>query len=346
MQNSSVLLSRDAAGGGLFNTTGDPLPDGASGRLVVAILTYHGETGVLTPLQPRPLSSADGTRLDACVQQLHQQDETLATLDEAIEAHVGAGGDAHALVTPEAAGFMSGPQKVLLESLALAPPAHSHDARYYTEAETDANLTAAPTGGVETRPRNIALRYLIRAKQVAGTDPLVQEANADTVDGFHASAFAVAGHRHDELYLLKSDAVPAYLVEMARVTTTTLATFTAATRYPHGLAYTSRGELFMHHHLVDNYPLSLCWSMIVEAKEATSITMQLQDNANTLAVYVDGALAWTRTGGYALATYTIALTTGEHRLQILTGGLGITDLWVNLNEFLSETVVWKRAATS
>ncbi|HEY3416167.1 MAG TPA: hypothetical protein VGM23_04705, partial [Armatimonadota bacterium] len=211
---------------------------------------------------------------------------------------------------------------------------------------TFAYLTAAPTGGVETRPRNIALRYLIRAKQVAGTDPLVQEANADTVDGFHASAFAVAGHRHDELYLLKLDAVPAYLVEMARVTTTTLATFMAATRYPHGLAYTSRGELFMHHHLVDNYPLSLCWSMIVEAKEATSITMQLQDNANTLAVYVDGTLAWTRAGGYALATYTIALTAGEHRVQVLTGGLGITDLWINLNGFLSQTVVWKRAATS
>lgn len=63
--------------------------------------------------------------------------------------------------------------------------------RYYTYS----------AGGTETRPRNVALMYIIKAKDVAGSDPTVQGANADTLDGFHASAFALSDHGHPEYAL-------------------------------------------------------------------------------------------------------------------------------------------------
>jgi microcystin-dependent protein len=47
------------------------------------------------------------------------------------------------------------------------------------------------TGGTETRPRNIALMVVIKAKD--GFDPAVQNSNADTVDGFHATDFYLKG---------------------------------------------------------------------------------------------------------------------------------------------------------
>ena len=59
-----------------------------------------------------------------------------------------------------------------------------------------ASATMKTEGGPETRPRNVALMFIIKAKNVAGSDPAVQGANADTLDGFHASAFALSGHIH------------------------------------------------------------------------------------------------------------------------------------------------------
>jgi len=61
--------------------------------------------------------------------------------------------------------------------------------------------TIKTEGGLETRPRNVALMYIIKAKDVAGSDPAVQGANADTLDGLHASAFALTGHIHTEYAL-------------------------------------------------------------------------------------------------------------------------------------------------
>jgi hypothetical protein len=46
-----------------------------------------------------------------------------------------------------------------------------------------------PSGGSETRPRNIALMPIIKAKNVQGSDPAVHQANADTLDGLHAADF-------------------------------------------------------------------------------------------------------------------------------------------------------------
>jgi len=64
-----------------------------------------------------------------------------------------------------------------------------------------ASATMKTEGGPETRPRNVALMFIIKAKNVAGSDPAVQGANADTLDGFHASAFALSGHIHPEYAL-------------------------------------------------------------------------------------------------------------------------------------------------
>ena len=50
------------------------------------------------------------------------------------------------------------------------------------------------TGGNETRPRNIALIYIIKAKNVVGTDPTVRDANAAYLGGLKASAFSLATH--------------------------------------------------------------------------------------------------------------------------------------------------------
>ncbi len=46
-------------------------------------------------------------------------------------------------------------------------------------------------GSTETRPRNVALVPIIKVKNIAGSDAEVIGANADTVDGLHASDFAL-----------------------------------------------------------------------------------------------------------------------------------------------------------
>jgi len=78
------------------------------------------------------------------------------------------------------------------------------EAEYRTGHMNDslwASATIKTEGGPETRPRNVALMFIIKAKNVAGSDPAVQGANADTLDGFHASAFALSGHIHPEYAL-------------------------------------------------------------------------------------------------------------------------------------------------
>jgi len=66
-----------------------------------------------------------------------------------------------------------------------------------------ASATIKTEGGPETRPRNVALMFIIKAKNVAGSDPAVQGANADTLDGYHASAFALSGHIHTDSSTIK-----------------------------------------------------------------------------------------------------------------------------------------------
>jgi len=48
------------------------------------------------------------------------------------------------------------------------------------------NVSTNATGGTETRPRNVALVFIIKAKS-SFFDPAVQNSNADTLDGYHAS---------------------------------------------------------------------------------------------------------------------------------------------------------------
>jgi microcystin-dependent protein len=54
-------------------------------------------------------------------------------------------------------------------------------------------LPTESTGGSETRPKNLALIFIIKAKYVTGSDPKVEGANADTLDGYHANDFILKG---------------------------------------------------------------------------------------------------------------------------------------------------------
>ncbi len=63
------------------------------------------------------------------------------------------------------------------------------------------NATAYRNSGNETRPRNIALMFIIKVKSVIGVDPAVNNANAATLGGFSANAFATSGHNHAGIYL-------------------------------------------------------------------------------------------------------------------------------------------------
>lgn len=48
------------------------------------------------------------------------------------------------------------------------------------------NVSTNAAGGTETRPRNVALVFIIKAKS-SFFDPAIQNANADTLDGYHAT---------------------------------------------------------------------------------------------------------------------------------------------------------------
>ncbi|OPZ87275.1 MAG: hypothetical protein BWY76_00546 [bacterium ADurb.Bin429] len=136
------------------DTTNDPLPDGATGRTVVAIMTYDPVTGEIIRLQPRPLTAGDATRLDAHEEWLEEHDTAISMLDTRVDgqetaltaldaqlnSHAGAGGAAHATATQGQAGFMSAADKATLDALALTAPIHNHDDRYYTEGEVDTML--------------------------------------------------------------------------------------------------------------------------------------------------------------------------------------------------------------
>ncbi len=52
-------------------------------------------------------------------------------------------------------------------------------------------VNGTPRTASETRPRNVALVPIIKVKNIAGSDAEVIGANADTVDGLHASDFAL-----------------------------------------------------------------------------------------------------------------------------------------------------------
>ena len=105
------------------DTTNDPWPAGATWRTVVALYTFNRTTSELLPVVPRVVHPADPV--------------TLAS-------HIGHGGtEQHPAVTPTEAGFMAPDDKTKLDQLSpTTPPTHTHDDRYYTEAEADAQLAS------------------------------------------------------------------------------------------------------------------------------------------------------------------------------------------------------------
>ncbi|MDT8900411.1 phage tail protein [Anaeroselena agilis] len=64
---------------------------------------------------------------------------------------------------------------------------------------TDANNSwyyTSSTGGAETRPRNVALMFIIKVKNVVGSDPAVLNGNANYLGGVAADGYALANHTH------------------------------------------------------------------------------------------------------------------------------------------------------
>lgn len=129
------------------DTTSDPLPDGAISRTVVLVYVFNRDTGELRPYVGSSLQGGD--------------------ILSALADHAGHGGlDRHPAAKEGSAGFMTPEQLNALLSVEAAIPgkadgadvtavsdaltAHrtsaDHDARYYTESETDSRF--APIGHV------------------------------------------------------------------------------------------------------------------------------------------------------------------------------------------------------
>ncbi len=129
----TMLQSRD--------TSGDPLPEGAISRTVTPVYLFSRDTGDVQPVT----GSSEGD------------------IWSALANHAGHGGlDRHPAATAEVAGFMTPEQVTSLESaeatlpdkadntdvtavsdaLAAHKTSSDHDARYYTEAETDGRFAA------------------------------------------------------------------------------------------------------------------------------------------------------------------------------------------------------------
>jgi len=119
------------------DTSGDPLPQGATGRSVVAIITYDPTQGTITRLHPRPLTEDDAAELDqqatrlatqtaaltALESQVMGQGQAITVLDAHVSTHIGAGGTTHPPVTSTHAGFMTPADKAKLEGVVAALPA-------------------------------------------------------------------------------------------------------------------------------------------------------------------------------------------------------------------------------
>jgi len=216
------------------DTTGDPLPEGATGRTVVAIMTYDPGTGEIIRLQPRPLTAGDATRLDAHEEWLEEHDTALSmldtrvdgqetaltALDEQLDAHIGAGGPAHATATPSHAGFMSTADKTTLDTLAQTAPVHQHDDRYYTEGEMDTLLAGyAPLshvgagGAVHPAATSLQAGFMtpadkVRADAAQRIATLVVAASDASPAVKSAADFVCTGTNDEAIILQAIDALP------------------------------------------------------------------------------------------------------------------------------------------
>ncbi len=170
------------------DTTNDPWPEGATGRTVVALLTFNRDTGELLPVVPRVVQPDDPV--------------TLAS-------HIGHGGDdQHPVVTPTDAGFMAPADKTKLDQLSpTAPPTHTHDDRYYTKPEADAQLAtkADVTHQHDTRYAPLAHVGAGDAAHAAASGShagFMSAADKQTLDQL---AIAPPAHTHDDRYYTETE---------------------------------------------------------------------------------------------------------------------------------------------
>jgi len=171
------------------DTTNDPWPEGAIGRTVVALYAFNRDTGELLPSVPRVVQPDDPAWL---------------------AAHIGHGGDEqHPVVTPTDAGFMAPADKTKLDQLSpTAPPTHTHDDRYYTEAEADAQLAAKADVGHQHDTRYAPLAHV-------GTGDAAHAAASGSHAGFMSatdkakldqlSSTAPPTHAHDDRYYTEAE---------------------------------------------------------------------------------------------------------------------------------------------
>ena len=181
------------------DTTNDPWPEGATGRTVVALLTFNRDTGDLLPVVPRVVHPDDPV--------------TLA-------AHIGHGGtEQHPAVTPTEAGFMAPGDKTKLDQLSsTTPPTHTHDDRYYTEAEADAQLASKADVAHQHDTRYAPLAHVGAgdAAHAAATGSQAGFMSAADKARLDQLAAAPPAHIHDDRYYTEAE-VDAQLATKAPV---------------------------------------------------------------------------------------------------------------------------------
>jgi len=97
----------------------------------------------------------------------------------------------------------------------FATASHNHDDRYYTETElnTDGgggavhwnNITNKPSTYTPSSHNHVKADITDFAHTHPGSDITSQVGDADTVDGKHASEFALVSHNHDDRYYTESE---------------------------------------------------------------------------------------------------------------------------------------------
>jgi hypothetical protein len=89
-----------------------------------------------------------------------------------------------------------------LDSTAFAMAAHTHDDRYYTKALADNRFLIHADG---TLTGDLSLPNLYSSGVIYGNGSGLTDLNADTLDGFGSTAFAMSAHTHDTRFYLKSE---------------------------------------------------------------------------------------------------------------------------------------------
>lgn len=134
-----------------------------------------------------------------------------------------------------------------------------------------------------------------------------------------------------------------YLVQTIGSLVTTLSAFNSASpKYGRGVYASRAGEL---DYAMTSFACTTVLSMVVSASQNTTVTIPIFCNDDTVKLYIDGALAYSRDGSGTLTTTSESLTTGDHCIQWLINNYDGAS-YLHVGEWFSQYVTFVRAATS